>query len=297
MIDYNDYQDDKNHSPSRQLWLLFNESHPARIGLWLCISLLLLSILAPLISPYSPYEFDGSALLMPPAWADEGNVDYMLGTDDLGRDILSRLMNGASLTFGLSIVSILIALFFGLILGSLAGLSKGVKSSMFNHVLDLALTMPSLLTAIIIVAVLGPGISNMIWAIMLSSLPQFVHAIRNAVHDELQKEYVIAYRLDGANMTQVLTHAILPNIFEQIIVVATMAISNAILDIAALGFLRLGAQAPSPEWGAMVAESLDQLYSAPWTIALPGVLIFLSVLSINLVGDGLANALKRRLER
>lgn len=297
MAEYEEYQSDMNQSPSKQLWVLFKERHPARIGLWLFIGFLLLSILAPFISPYSPYEFDGSALLMPPAWSVSGNVDYMLGTDDLGRDILSRLMNGASLTFGLSIISVLIALMFGLVLGSLAGLSKGMKSSMFNHVLDLALTMPSLLTAIIIVAVLGPGIANMIWAIILSSLPQFVHAIRNAVHDELQKEYVIAYRLDGASMTQVLIHAILPNIFEHIIIVSTMAISNAILDIAALGFLRLGAQAPSPEWGAMVAESLDQLYSAPWTIALPGVLIFLSVLSINLVGDGLASALKRRLER
>ena len=297
MPSYEEYQDNLNLPPIKQLWVLFNDKLSARVGLWLFITFLLLSILAPFISPYSPYEIDDGALLLPPAWSDSGNVDHMLGTDDLGRDILSRLMNGASLTFGLSIISVLTALAFGLVIGALAGLSKGVKSSMFNHFLDLALTIPSLLIAIIIVAILGPGIANMIWAIILSSLPQFVHAIRNAVHDELQKEYVIAYRLDGASMTQVLIHAILPNIFEHIIVVVTMAISNAILDIAALGFLRLGAQTPSPEWGAMVAESLDQLYSAPWTIALPGILIFLSVLSINLVGDGMTGALKRRLDR
>ncbi|MCJ8268040.1 MAG: ABC transporter permease subunit [Psychrosphaera sp.] len=297
MASFKTYYDEQNLSPMRQLWVLFKQRHPARIGLYLFSFLLVLAILAPFISPYSPYTHDQTALLLPPAWSVNGKVEYMLGTDDLGRDILSRLMNGASLTFGLSIVSVLIAMAFGLVLGALAGLSKGVKSSMLNHVLDLALSIPSLLIAIIIVAVLGPGLANTVWAIILSSLPRFVHTVRNAVHDELQKEYAIAYRLDGATTFQVLMHAILPNIFQSIIVVATMSVSNAILDIAALGFLRLGAQAPSAEWGAMVAESLDQLYSAPWTIALPGILIFLAVLSTNLVGDGLASALKRRLDK
>jgi cationic peptide transport system permease protein len=296
MAKFNLYFEDRNYSPTQRLWLLFKERHPARIGLWLFLSLLILAVLAPLISPYSPYFHNQSALLLPPAWSNLGSVDYMLGTDDLGRDILSRLMNGARLTFGLSIASVLIALIFGLIIGSLAGLSKGVKSSFLNHLLDLALSIPSLLIAIIIVAILGPGLANTVWAIILATLPVFVHAISNAVRDELKKDYAVAYRLDGASMYQVLVHAILPNIFESIIIVATMALSNAILDIAALGFLRLGAQAPSSEWGAMLAESLDLLYIAPWTVALPGVLIFISVLSTNLVGDGLSSALKRRLD-
>jgi len=297
MANFKEYLEEENHSPARQMWVLFKQRHPARIGLWLFITLLTIAILSPVISPYSPYVHDQSALLLPPAWSDNGKIEYMLGTDDLGRDLLSRLMNGASLTFGLSIVCVFIAMVFGLILGAFAGLSHGVKSSMLNHVLDIALSIPSLLIAIVIVAILGPGLANTVWAIVLSSLPRFVHTIRNAVADELKKEYAIAYRLDGASMTQVLTHAILPNIFDSIIIVATMSVSNAILDIAALGFLRLGAQAPSAEWGAMVAESLDQLYSAPWTVALPGILIFLAVLSTNLVGDGLASALKRKLEK
>lgn len=297
MASFKEYLDEDNYSPIRQMWVLFKQRHPARIGLWLFLFLSLVALLAPLISPYSPYIHDQGALLLPPAWSAEGDINYMLGTDDLGRDILSRLMNGASLTFGLSIISVLIAMILGLILGALAGLSIGVRSSMLNHVLDLALSIPSLLIAIVIVAILGPGLANTVWAIILSVLPKFVHTIRNAVHDEMKKDYAIAYRLDGASLKQVLTHAILPNIFDHIIIVATMSVSNAILDIAALGFLRLGAQAPSPEWGAMMAESLDQLYSAPWTVALPGILIFLSVLSTNLVGDGLSSALKRRLEK
>lgn len=288
--------EERNHSPAQQLWLSFKERHPARIGLWLFLCLLVLALLAPLISPYSPNYHHEDTLLLPPAWDKLGNINFMLGTDDLGRDTLSRLMHGARLTFGLSIVSVLVAMFFGLIIGALAGLSKGIKSSLLNHLLDLALSIPSLLIAIIIVAILGPGLANMIWAVILATLPLFLHAISNAVHDELEKDYVIAYRLDGASMYQVLIHAILPNIFESIIVVATTALSNAILDIAALGFLRLGAQSPSPEWGAMLAESLDLLYISPWTVALPGILIFVSVLSVNLVGDGLGSALKRRLE-
>lgn len=296
MANVKEYLEEENHSPARQMWVLFKQRHPARIGLWLFMFLLFLAILSPIFTPYSPYTHDQSALLLPPAWSDEGKIEYMLGTDDLGRDLLSRLMSGASLTFGLSILSVFIAMVFGIVLGAFAGLSDGVKSSIINHILDLALSIPSLLIAIVIVAILGPGLTNTVWAIVLSSLPQFIHTIRNAVHDEMKKEYAIAYRLDGASTTQVLTHAILPNIFDSIIIVATMSISNAILDIAALGFLKLGAQAPSAEWGAMVAESLDLLYSAPWTVALPGILIFLSVLSTNLVGDGLASALKRKLE-
>ena len=296
MANIKEYLDEQNHSPAMQMWLLFKERHPARIGLWLFLALVFFAILSPVISPYSPYAHDQNALLLPPAWSEDGRIEYMLGTDDLGRDLLSRLMNGASLTFGLSIISVFIAMLFGLVLGAFAGLSHGMKSSALNHVLDLALSIPSLLIAIVIVAILGPGLANTVWAIILSSLPRFIHTIRNAVADELKKEYAIAYRLDGASLTQVLIHAILPNIFDSIIIVATMSISNAILDIAALGFLRLGAQAPSAEWGAMVAESLDQLYSAPWTVALPGILIFLSVLSTNLVGDGLSSAIKRKLD-
>lgn len=296
MANVKEYLEEENHSPAKQMWVLFKQRHPARIGLWLFMFLLFIAIISPIFTPYSPYTHDQSALLLPPAWSDDGKIEYMLGTDDLGRDLLSRLMSGATLTFGLSILSVLIAMIFGIILGAFAGLSDGVKSSILNHILDLALSIPSLLIAIVIVAILGPGLINTMWAIVLSSLPRFIHTIRNAVADEMKKEYAIAYRLDGASTTQVLTHAILPNIFDSIIIVATMSISNAILDIAALGFLKLGAQAPSPEWGAMVAESLDLLYSAPWTVALPGILIFLSVLSTNLVGDGLASALKRKLE-
>ena len=147
-----------------------------------------------------------------------------------------------------------------------------------------------------IVAILGPGLANTIWAIMLALLPQFVHGVRNAIQDQLKQDYVVAYRLDGANSWQVLFSVILPNVWEQLILLSTMALSTAILDIAALGFLGLGAQSPTAEWGSMIADSLDSIYLAPWTVALPGLLIFIAVLSVNLVGDGLRVAMKKRRE-
>jgi cationic peptide transport system permease protein len=161
-------------------------------------------------------------------------------------------------------------------------------------VLDLALTIPSLLLAIIIVAITGPGLMNTTWAIMLALLPQFVHGIRNAIDEELKQDYVIAYRLDGANDWDVFSRLILPNIWEKLTIMVTMGISTAIMDIAALGFLGFGAQAPLSEWGAMISDSLDLIYLAPSSVAIPGLLIFSAVLSVNLVGDGLKTAILKR---
>lgn len=290
------YLEEHNRSPLAQLWREFARQHSALFGLGLFSSFLVLSLIAPFITPHDPYLQADQLLLLPPSWSEQGLVQYPFGTDDLGRDLLSRLLKGTTYTFGLALLTVLGALFAGLALGALAGMSRGMKSSFFNHLLDLILTIPSLLLAIIIVAVLGPGLANTAWAVSLALLPQFVHGIRNAINEQLKKDYVTAYRLDGANNWQVLTRLIIPNIWEKIIVLSTMALSTAILDIAALGFLSLGAQAPIPEWGAMINDSLDLIYLAPASVAIPGLLIFAAVLSVNLVGDGLKTAMQRRRE-
>lgn len=282
------------HGPLYQLWASFRQQHVAVFGLILFCFFALVSLLAPMLTPFDPYLQNPDALLLPPSWDEQGQVRYLLGTDDLGRDVLSRLIKGASYTFGIAIITVLGAMLIGLLLGVLAGMSKGFRASAFNHVLDLALTIPSLLLAIIIVAILGPGLLNTIWAIMLALLPQFVHGIRNAIQQQLEQDYVIAYRLDGANQWQILRYVIFPNIWEQLTILFSMALSTAILDIAALGFLGLGAQAPAAEWGVMVADALDLIYLAPWSIALPGLLIFVAVLSVNLVSDGLRTAIRKR---
>jgi cationic peptide transport system permease protein len=288
------FSEDANKSPLRHVWRNFKVNHLALIGLWVFIILTLFAILAPVISPYDINEQHNDALILPPSWSDAGSVDFILGTDGLGRDLLSRLINGTTNTFGLAIITALMTTLFGVILGILAAFSKGIRSSILNHLLDVTLAIPSLLLAIIIVAILGPGLMNTVWAIILSLLPQYIHLIRNIVKQELVKDYIVAQRLDGADKWQILTRGILPNIYEQIVLIFTMSLSTAILDISALGFLQLGAQPPSAEWGAILAENLTLIYLAPWTVALPGFLLFITILSTNLVGDGLRQALQKR---
>jgi cationic peptide transport system permease protein len=288
------YYEEYNKKPYQLLWKHFVPQHFALFGLIILSVLLLLAVISPFISPHDPYQQNAELLLLSPSWQGSGLVSYPFGTDDLGRDLMSRLMLGASYSFGLAILAVCGSMLIGLLLGALAGMTRGVQSSIFNHLLDLALTIPSLLLAIVIVAVLGPGLLNTIWAIMLALLPQFIHGVGNAIQEQLKQDYVVAYRLDGANNWQILWSVVLPNLWEPLSLLFTMALSTAILDIAALGFLGLGAQAPTPEWGSMVADALDSIYLAPWTVALPGLLIFITVLSINLVGDGLHKAMKKR---
>ncbi len=283
-----------NYSPIRQLWSIFQRNHFALLASWILLAFLFVAIFAPLIAPYSPYAQHPEHLLVPPAWEDEGSVAFLFGTDALGRDILSRVLMGISYSFGLAIVGVVLALSVGLLIGTLAGFSKGIRSSALNHLLDIALIMPSLLIAIVIVAILGPGLENTFWAIVLAMLPQFIHHVRTEVADLLNKDFVIAYKMDGANNWQLFKYALLPNLTEGIVIFSAMAMSSAILDIVVLGFIGIGAQSPQPELGAMIAASIDVFYLSPWTIMLPGLLLFACILAINIVGDGLRHALKER---
>lgn len=288
------YTEEEYPSPLKQLWLNFRSIPLVLIALYSYVFLVLLAIFAPFITPYVSIENHLDMILLPPAWADEGNISHLLGTDDLGRDMLSRLMHGTSLTFGLSILVVIIAMIVGVIIGSLSALTKGLKSSLLNHFLDAVLSIPSLLLAIIIVAILGPGFDNTFWAIVLVLIPQFVHITRNAVKEEFDKDYVLASRLDGASSFRILSYSVFPNITDKVIVQATIAQSVAILDIAALGFLGLGAPIPLPEWGAMLSNGIDTFYIAPWTVYLPGLAILFSVIVTNVVGEGIRHALKQR---
>lgn len=214
-----------------------------------------------------------------------------LGTDDLGRDVLSRLLSGAAPTVGGAFIVTLAATLCGLVLGVVAGATHGLRSAVLNHILDTLLSIPSLLLAIIVVAFAGPHLSHAMFAVWLALLPRMVRSVYSMVHDELEKEYVIAARLDGATTLNILWFAILPNITAGLVTEITRALSMAILDIAALGFLDLGAQLPSPEWGAMLGDALELIYVAPWTVMLPGAAITLSVLLVNLLGDGIRRAI------
>ncbi|WP_143870166.1 ABC transporter permease subunit [Catenovulum sediminis] len=282
--------------PYQLAWAKFRADHVSWVCFCIVIFFIIVAIFAPLVAPYSPTEQNTDYVLLPPSWQNAGDVHFLLGTDDLGRDVLSRLIYGTQITFGLSLLVALAAMVVGLALGALAGMSKGIRASVFNHLLDTILSIPSLLLAIVIVAALGPGLFNTIWAVFLVLIPQFVHRTRIAVQNEFKKEYVTAARLDGANDFQILISSVFPNIIETIILQYSLAVSAAMLDVAALGFLGLGAQQGSPEWGAMLAGSIDLIYRASWLATLPGVTMFLCLLSVNTVGHGLRNALKQRSE-
>ncbi|SQJ22096.1 Peptide transport system ATP-binding protein sapD [Salmonella enterica subsp. enterica] len=236
----------------RTAWRKFYSDAPAMVGLYGCAGLALLCIFGGWIAPYGiDQQFLGYQLL-PPSWSRYGEVSFFLGTDDLGRDVLSRLLSGAAPTVGGAFIVTLAATLCGLVLGVVAGATHGLRSAVLNHILDTLLSIPSLLLAIIVVAFAGPHLSHAMFAVWLALLPRMVRSVYSMVHDELEKEYVIAARLDGATTLNILWFAILPNITAGLVTEITRALSMAILDIAALGFLDLGAQLPSPEWGGHV---------------------------------------------
>lgn len=292
----NTYPDIRIPSPVAQTWLAYKENPIAMAALWGMLCLLLVVVFGPSMVTFDPQQQDPNALLLPPSWAASGTLAHFLGTDDLGRDLLSRLVHGARLTFGSSVVATLIAMLCGGTIGVLGGMSQGLKSSVLHHMLDTLLSIPSLLLAIVLVAVLGPGLDNAVFAVTLSLTPQFIRAIYHAVNNELQKEYIVAVRLDGSPPLRILRLAILPNIVDTVVAQTTRALCTAILDISAICFLGIGAQSPSPEWGTMLADGMDLIYIGAWTVTLPGLAIILSVLITNLVGDGLRSAIQKGID-
>lgn len=219
---------------------------------------------------------------------------FVFGTDDLGRDILSRVLYGARYSLGYPLLATIIAAVIGITIGAWAGMSRGVQSSTLTHFLDVVLSIPSLLLALVIVAILGPTLHTVMIAITLVLIPQFIHSVHNAFYTERSKEYVIASKLNGCSRNYLLRRVIFPNITSVVVIQFTYALSTAILDIAALGFLGLGVQAPAPEWGTMLARSMEHMYLSPWSMLLPGVALFMTVLTINILGDSLHRAIQQQ---
>lgn len=289
------YQEEHIPTQFERFWRSFRSNNLAMFGLWCLILLLVITLFAPWLAPYDPQQ-QTVQLLVPPSWNPVGTVDYFLGTDDLGRDILSRLIMGAQSTLGAALIITVIAASIGCFIGILAGMTRGLLSSTLNHLLDTVMSIPSLLLAIIFVAFFGVGEFTVLLAVGLALIPRFIRSVYIAVHTEVEKDYILAARLDGANNFYLLWNSILPNVLTVIATEMTLALSIAILDITALGFLGLGAQAPSTEWGAMLGDSVELIYLAPWTVTLPGLSIMFTVIVINLVGDGVRRALNAGIE-
>ncbi|OTA15866.1 oligopeptide transporter permease [Xenorhabdus vietnamensis] len=291
----NFYREKQMPSPLKVIWRFFYADVLAMTGFYGVLILIILSLLGEHLAPHS-FHLQLSHQLMPPSWSHSGNVSFFLGTDDLGRDIFSSLLIGTSSTFGGALVVTTVVAIIGLIIGSLAGMTHGLKSAALNHIFDTLLAIPSLLLAIIVVAFAGASLHHAMIAVSLALLPRIVRTVYTAVHNELDKEYIIAARLDGASNHHILRYAIFPNITAVIVSELTRALSIAILEISALGFLDLGAQRPSPEWGAMLKNSLELLSNAPWTVMFPGAAIMISVLLVNLLGNGLHRAINAGVE-
>ena len=288
------YQEEYHPSPLENVWIEFRRSHLAVVGLGILLIFLVITLVAPLLTPYDPNLQNTNTITLPPSWEANGSVSHLFGTDALGRDVFSRLLYGIRITFGSSLIIVAIAVFVGVGIGALAGLLSGVRSSVVNHLFDSIMSIPTLLIAIVVVAILGTGLFNTMLAITLALIPQFIHQTRSFVKAELKKDYVVLDRLDGASSSRIFFTSILPGMYELIVVQATIALSIAILDVSALGFLNLGAQNPSIELGQMLSQSLEVAYDSPWLVALPGLFIFLMVLAVNVVGEGLRSALRNR---
>lgn len=284
-------------SPLNDFWLYFRENRGAVAGLVVFAAFFLVALFAPLLAPHAPHEQFRDHLLQPPFWQAGGSTAFPLGTDPLGRDMLSRLIYGARYSFFIGVVVVFVATFFGVVIGVIAGFAPRWLDTLIMRLMDIVLSFPSLLLALVLVTVLGPSLINAMIAIALVLQPHFVRLTRAAVLSERPKDYVTAARVAGARPSRLMFVTVLPNCLAPIIVQAALSFSTAILDAAALGFLGMGAQPPTPEWGTMLAESREFILRAWWVVTFPGLCILFAVLAINLMGDGLRDALDPKLKR
>jgi dipeptide transport system permease protein len=281
----------------RDFWRYFSVNRGAVIGLVVFLLMVAVAVLAPLIAPHAPDAQYRDSFLVPPVWQAGGKAQFLLGTDPVGRDILSRLLFGARYSLLIGAVVVTLSLVGGIALGLLAGYFRGWVDALIMRVMDIILAFPSLLLALVLVTILGPSLFNAMLAIALVLQPHFARLVRAAVMAEKTREYVVSSRVAGAGHLRLMLFTILPNCMAPLIVQGTLSFSNAILEAAALGFLGLGAQPPTPEWGTMLANSREFISRAWWVVTFPGLAILVTVLAINLMGDGLRDALDPKLKR
>ncbi len=283
--------------PLREFWYYFSENTGAVIGLVTVVTIVLIAISADLIAPHSPIEQYREHFLLPPAWLEGGNWSFPLGTDAVGRDILSRLMHGSRYSLFVGVIVLTLSLSIGITLGLVAAYFRGPVEFVIMRMMDVILAIPGLLLALVIVAILGPSLRNAMIAIAVVFLPHFVRLTRASAVTQMTLDYVTASRVAGAGRLRLMVITVLPNCMAPLIVQASLGFSSAILDAAALGFLGMGAQPPIPEWGTMLADAREFILRAWWVVTFPGLAILIAVLAFNLMGDGLRDALDPKMKR
>ncbi|HET7656867.1 MAG TPA: ABC transporter permease [Bacillales bacterium] len=281
---------EKEYSPLAEAIKGFRKNRLGVAGALVILIFILLAVFAGIIEPNGYNNQLLTNALKPPS------ADHWLGTDDFGRDIFTRIIYGARTSLWVGFFSVLGSIVVGSLLGIIAGFYGKFVDTVISRIFDIILAFPSILLAIGIVAVLGPSLQNALIAIATINIPRFGRLIRSRVLSLKEEEYVMAARSIGMRDSRILFRHILPNSVAPIIVQSSLGIGTAILDAAALGFLGLGAQPPTPEWGAMLADSAKYISQAPWTVFFPGLAIMLTVLGFNLLGDGLRDALDPRMK-
>jgi len=280
----------KNESPLKEHWHELKRSKTAMAGLIIILIFVIVGIFAPLLAPMDPVAQNIEMRKTPPMTAG-----YILGTDDLGRDMLSRLIYGARISMIIGVIAVGIALFFGIIIGMVSAYFGGMVDKIVMRLVDIMLAFPYILLTIVIVAVLGPSLTNAMIAIGISQIPRYTRIVRASVLAEKENDYVLAERALGASDLELMFLSILPNCLAPISVQATLGFGSAILESAGLSFLGLGAQPPTPEWGLMIASSKEFVTNAWWIVTFPGIATLLAVLGFNLLGDGLRDILDPRM--
>lgn len=288
---------EKDPSVLKEFWDDFSKNKGAVGGLALIVVFILIAIFAPLLAPHSPSEIFGDSLRVGPNWSDNGKAGFFFGTDDVGRDVLSRLIYGARVSMSVGFMVVFVAMVIGVNLGLLSGYFGGWIDRVIMRCTDILMSLPSILLAIVVVAILGPGLNNTVLAVAVVAVPSFIRIVRASVIAEKNKQYVMASQTFGASSFRIMYLEILPNCLAPLIVQGTLGFSDGILNAAALGFLGLGAQPPTPEWGTMLSDARAFIESSPWMVTLPGLCILFSVLGFNLFGDGLRDALDPRLKK
>lgn len=281
----------KEPTPLQEVWIRLFRNKAAVAGLVIISLFILMALFAPLLAPMDPIEQAIEIRKTPPL-----SGAHILGTDELGRDMLSRLIFGARLSMTIGVISVGIAMTGGVIIGMVSGYYGGWFDKIVMRIIDIMLAFPYVLLTIVIVAVLGPSLSNAMIAIGISQMPRYVRLIRSSVLAEKESDYILAERSIGTGDLELMFGSILPNSLAPIIVQATLGVGEAILSSAALSFLGLGAQPPTPEWGLMIASSREFVTSAWWIVTFPGLATLLAVLGFNLFGDGLRDVLDPRLK-
>lgn len=283
---------EEEHTPPwKEAWQSFSNNKLALFGLGIVLFFIIVAIIAPLIAPYTYQDQNLIDRLQPPS------RKHWFGTDDFGRDIYSRILYGARISLWVGFFSVLGSVILGTLLGIVSGYYGRWVDAIISRIFDIMLAFPSILLAIAVVAILGPSLQNALIAIAVINIPNFGRLVRSKVLSVKQEEYIMAARAVGMKDSRILFRHILPNSISPVIVQATLAIATAIIEAAALGFLGLGAQAPTPEWGKMLADSKEYLVQAPWTLFFPGIAIMLTVLGFNLMGDGLRDVLDPKMKQ